>query len=192
MSAKVGGIHHVTAIAGDPQANVDFYTGVLGLRLVKVTVNYDDPHTYHLYYGDGLGRPGTTLSPRGNVLENGMPRYFRRLAEGVFDLADLRARTHELADFVAVAVRRYRLAPDRVIAVGFSNGANIAASVLLLRPEVLAGGRSRCIGSRPRTGSPQETSPQRAPGWRSGAPLLCRLDAYGENGERIGLRRMAV
>ncbi len=58
----VGGIHHVTAIAGDPQTNVDFYAGVLGLRLVKVTVNYDDPQTYHLYYGDALGRPGTILT----------------------------------------------------------------------------------------------------------------------------------
>lgn len=56
------GIHHVTAIAGDPQANVDFYTKVLGLRLVKRTVNFDDPRTYHLYYGDELGRPGTILT----------------------------------------------------------------------------------------------------------------------------------
>jgi glyoxalase family protein len=46
------GLHHVTAIAGDAQQNVDFYAGVLGLRLVKKTVNFDDPHTYHLYYGD--------------------------------------------------------------------------------------------------------------------------------------------
>ena len=91
----------------------------------------------------GLGHqlaPGVALlSPRGKVLENGMPRFFRRLAEGVFDLEDLRARTHELADFVEMAVQRYRLASDRVFAVGFSNGANIAASVLLLRPQVLAG-----------------------------------------------------
>jgi glyoxalase family protein len=56
------GIHHITAIAGDPQENVDFYTGVLGLRLVKVTVNFDDPEAYHLYYGDGHGRPGTILT----------------------------------------------------------------------------------------------------------------------------------
>ena len=58
----ITGIHHVTAIAGDPQANVDFYAGTLGLRLVKQTINYDDPGTYHLYYGDGLGRPGTILT----------------------------------------------------------------------------------------------------------------------------------
>jgi glyoxalase family protein len=58
----IPGIHHVTAIAGDPQRNIDFYTGSLGLRLVKLTVNYDDPGTYHLYYGDGMGRPGTILT----------------------------------------------------------------------------------------------------------------------------------
>lgn len=56
------GIHHVTAIATDPQQNLDFYSGVLGMRLVKRTVNFDDPGTYHLYYGDGEGRPGTILT----------------------------------------------------------------------------------------------------------------------------------
>ena len=56
------GIHHITAIAGDPQRNLDFYAGMLGLRLVKLTVNYDDPSTYHLYYGDELGRPGSLLT----------------------------------------------------------------------------------------------------------------------------------
>jgi len=79
------------------------------------------------------------LSPRGKVLENGMPRYFRRLAEGVFDLEDLRFRTHELAAFVAAARRAYGLEDARMIAVGFSNGANIGASLLLLEPRVLAG-----------------------------------------------------
>jgi predicted esterase len=91
----------------------------------------------------GLGRmlvPGAALlSPRGKVLEHGMPRFFRRLAEGVFDLDDLTARTHELADFVADAATRYGFDPRHVVAVGFSNGANIAASILLLRPETLAG-----------------------------------------------------
>jgi len=62
MTMQVHGIHHVTAIAGDPQANVDFYTGILGLRLVKLTVNYDDPQTYHVYYGDETGHPGTILT----------------------------------------------------------------------------------------------------------------------------------
>src|SRR5260370_11288535 len=62
MGREILGIHHITAIAGDPQANLDFYTGVLGLRLVKLTVNFDDPTTYHLYYGDGVGHPGTILT----------------------------------------------------------------------------------------------------------------------------------
>jgi catechol 2,3-dioxygenase-like lactoylglutathione lyase family enzyme len=62
MGKEILGIHHITAIAGDPQKNVDFYAGVLGLRLVKLTVNFDDPGTYHLYYGDGAGHPGTILT----------------------------------------------------------------------------------------------------------------------------------
>jgi catechol 2,3-dioxygenase-like lactoylglutathione lyase family enzyme len=56
------GIHHITAIAGDPQRNLDFYAGILGLRLVKLTVNFDDPASYHLYYGDEIGRPGSILT----------------------------------------------------------------------------------------------------------------------------------
>lgn len=88
-----------------------------------------------------LGRmaaPGASLlSPRGKVLEGAMPRFFRRLSEGVFDEDDLRRRAHELADFVAEARERYDLAAP--VAVGFSNGANIAAAMLLLRPQVLAG-----------------------------------------------------
>ncbi len=60
--ADILGLHHVTAIASDPQRNVDFYAGVLGLRLIKLTVNYDDPATYHLYYGDGQGHPGTIMT----------------------------------------------------------------------------------------------------------------------------------
>jgi glyoxalase family protein len=62
MGIKFAGIHHVTAIAGDPQENVDFYSGVLGLRLVKKTVNFDDPGSYHLYYGDAAGNPGTIMT----------------------------------------------------------------------------------------------------------------------------------
>jgi phospholipase/carboxylesterase len=76
------------------------------------------------------------LSPRGNVLENGMPRFFRRLAEGVFDLEDLKYRTNELADFVTAAAQHYGFALD-LVAVGYSNGANIAASMLLLRPGII-------------------------------------------------------
>jgi len=59
---QTAGIHHVTAMAADPQRNRDFYEGLLGLRLVKQTVNFDDPGTYHLYYGDGVGSPGTILT----------------------------------------------------------------------------------------------------------------------------------
>src|SRR3954454_18313769 len=62
MNPIISGLHHVTAITGDAQQNIDFYTGVLGLRLVKLTVNFDDPGSYHLYYGDELGRPGTILT----------------------------------------------------------------------------------------------------------------------------------
>jgi predicted esterase len=87
--------------------------------------------------GRELDPDASLLSPRGKILENGMPRFFRRLAEGVFDLEDLKTRTHELADFVIAAARHYKLAADRVIGIGYSNGANIAASMLLLRPEVL-------------------------------------------------------
>jgi phospholipase/carboxylesterase len=77
------------------------------------------------------------LSPRGKVLEGGMPRFFKRLAEGVFDVEDVRRRALELADFVGEARESYRL--DAPFALGYSNGANIAAAVLLLRPDVLAG-----------------------------------------------------
>lgn len=89
-----------------------------------------------------LGRqlaPGSALlSPRGDVSEHGMPRFFRRFAEGVFDLADVAKRTQALADFVAAAAAKYRFDPARLTALGYSNGANIAASLFLLRPESLA------------------------------------------------------
>ena len=85
-----------------------------------------------------LLRPGAALlSPRGQVLENGQPRFFRRLAPGVFDEDDLIRRTHELADFVADQSARQNL--GKIIAVGYSNGANIAAAMLLLRPDALSG-----------------------------------------------------
>jgi predicted esterase len=77
------------------------------------------------------------LSPRGKVLERGMPRFFRRLAEGVFDIEDLKLRTAELADFVTAAAARHEFSTRDVMAVGFSNGANIAGALLLLRPDVL-------------------------------------------------------
>ena len=84
--------------------------------------------------------PGAgVLSPRGQVLERGMPRFFRRLAEGVFDIDDLKQRTHDLAVFLTRAAGEYGFRHDRVMAAGFSNGANIAASLLLLEPGALGG-----------------------------------------------------
>lgn len=105
-----------------------------------------------------LGRellPGAAhLSPRGRVLENGMPRFFRRFAEGVFDVDDLKFQTHDLNNFIKAAAQRYGVAQahrasdargvrhengSKLVAVGYSNGANIAASLLLLHPDALAG-----------------------------------------------------
>ncbi len=88
--------------------------------------------------GRALAPVAPLLSPRGQVLENGMPRFFRRLAEGVFDQDDLRLRAGLLASFIARAVETYAL-PGPPVAVGFSNGANIAAAVLLLHPGSLSG-----------------------------------------------------
>jgi len=89
--------------------------------------------------GRMLDERAALLSPRGKVLEYGMPRFFRRLAEGVFDHEDLIDRTHELAEFVERAVDEYGIDRRRLFAVGFSNGANIAASLLLAYPRLLAG-----------------------------------------------------
>jgi phospholipase/carboxylesterase len=112
-------------------------------------VRGDSNRTLLLLHGTGgnerdlmpLGREldpdASLLSPRGKILEHGMPRFFRRLAEGVFDLEDLKTRTNELADFVASAVLQYELSADHILGVGYSNGANIAASMLLLRPEII-------------------------------------------------------
>jgi len=88
--------------------------------------------------GHEIDPAAALLSPRGKVLENGMPRFFRRLAEGVFDLEDLRKRTNELANFIAAAAKHYKFAAGQIVAVSYSNGANIAASMLLLRPEILS------------------------------------------------------
>jgi predicted esterase len=88
--------------------------------------------------GRQLDPEAALLSPRGNVLENGMPRFFRRLAEGVFDEEDVVRRANELAEFIGAAAARYEFELKQVTAVGYSNGANIAAAILLLRPEVLS------------------------------------------------------
>ena len=120
-----------------------------GLDFIHEFVPGSSKRTLLLLHGTGgnehdliaLGREidpvAAILSPRGKVLENGMPRFFRRLAEGIFDEEDLKRRTHELANFVAAAAQHYELAAGEIVAVGYSNGANIAASLLLLRPETL-------------------------------------------------------
>ena len=90
-------------------------------------------------FGQALVPGAAILSPRGKVLERGMPRFFRRLAEGVFDLDDLKFRTQELAAFLREAAARYGFDQSKLTAVGFSNGANIAGSLLLLSPKSLAG-----------------------------------------------------
>jgi len=112
--------------------------------------NRPDQTTLLLLHGTGgneqdlipLGRElyprAAILSPRGKVLESGMPRFFRRLAEGVFDIEDLRFRTRELADFVEKASKVYGFDLRYIISVGYSNGANIASSLLLLSPEVIS------------------------------------------------------
>ncbi len=92
-----------------------------------------------LSLGRELDSEAALLSPRGKVLENGAPRFFRRLAEGVFDEEDLIRRAHELADFVEAAAAHYSLDATQIVAVGYSNGANIASAILLLRPGVLSG-----------------------------------------------------
>jgi predicted esterase len=89
--------------------------------------------------GQSLLPGAALLSPRGKVLENGMPRFFRRFAEGVFDVEDIRLRARELAQFVEAASKDYGFDEHSVVAVGYSNGANIAAALLLLEPRVLAG-----------------------------------------------------
>ena len=89
----------------------------------------------------GIGKavaPGAAiLSPRGNVLENGAPRFFRRLAEGVFDPKEVRSRAEELARFIRAAIVTYRLDPARVFALGYSNGANVASTVMFVEPGIL-------------------------------------------------------
>jgi len=111
----------------------------------------DDPRTLLLLHGTGgdendliqlgqmLAPDAGLLSPRGTVSENGAARFFRRLAEGVFDVPDLHARTKDLVAFIAAAAAHYKFDASKVIAAGFSNGANIASSVLLSSPNALAG-----------------------------------------------------
>jgi len=88
--------------------------------------------------GNELWPGAALLGVRGKVLENGMPRFFRRFAEGVFDVEDLKSRTEELAQFIDAAAERYRFNRKKLIVVGYSNGANIGASLILLHPHYMA------------------------------------------------------
>ncbi len=89
--------------------------------------------------GRALDPQAALLSPRGKVSENGALRFFRRIAEGVFDEEDVIRRAHELADFVIAAAKKYALDREKMTAIGYSNGANICSAMMLLRPEVLRG-----------------------------------------------------
>lgn len=119
--------------------------------------------------GRALSAGSALLSPRGQVSERGAARFFARLAEGVFDPAEIVRRTHELADFLAIAAARYGFDLSRLIAAGFSNGANIAATLLLLRPETLGGAvliRPMVVLDQPAT-----------PGSLAGRPVLIESGA---------------
>jgi phospholipase/carboxylesterase len=113
-------------------------SGGLTLTLLLLHGTGGDEHDL-LPLGRAVAPGAALLSPRGPVRERGMPRFFRRLAPGVFDQEDLVRRADDLATFVADACRAYRRDPAQVVALGYSNGANIAAAVLLLRPTALAG-----------------------------------------------------
>jgi phospholipase/carboxylesterase len=89
--------------------------------------------------GQAIAPGAAILSPRGNVLEAGAPRFFRRLAEGVFDPKEVRSRAEDLARFIRAAIVTYRLDPTRVFALGYSNGANVASTVMLVEPRILQG-----------------------------------------------------
>jgi phospholipase/carboxylesterase len=89
--------------------------------------------------GQAIAPGAAILSPRGNVSENGAPRFFKRLAEGVFDPKEVRSRAEELARFIRAATTSYGLDPTRIFALGYSNGANIASTVMFIEPGLLQG-----------------------------------------------------
>jgi predicted esterase len=89
--------------------------------------------------GQAIAPGAAILSPRGNVLENGAPRFFKRLAEGVFDPTEVKSRGQELSRFIRAAISKYGLNPERVFALGYSNGANIASTVMFIEPGLLRG-----------------------------------------------------
>jgi phospholipase/carboxylesterase len=125
----------VTAVLDRPHV---WLPGTGGTPLLLLHGTGGDEHDL-LPLRERLAPDAPTLSVRGDVLENGMPRFFRRASEGVFDEADMEARADELADFLSAAESAYDVAPGSWTAVGFSNGANIASAVLFRRPAALAG-----------------------------------------------------
>lgn len=128
---------HITSNSEHKQQKInDNKSEPLALLLLHGTGGNEDDL---IQVGQMLSSSASLLSPRGKVLENGIPRFFKRLAEGVFDMDDLKFRTKELADFVKEASNVYSFNLNKTIAVGFSNGANIAASLLLSNPETIKG-----------------------------------------------------
>jgi len=127
---------HVVDNSDQADGPKDNQSDTLTLLLLHGTGGNEDDL---IQVGQMISPSASLLSPRGKVLENGMPRFFKRLSEGVFDMEDLKFRTRELADFVKEASKGYSFDLNRTIAVGFSNGANIAASLLLSYPETLMG-----------------------------------------------------
>jgi len=126
MAAGLAYVHRFEPSAGDPSRPP-----------VLLLHGTGGDETDMLPLGREIAPGAARISPRGNVLEGDMPRFFRRYREGLFDEDDVRRRANELADFVAEARRAYGIAQP--MALGYSNGANIAAAVLLLRPKTLAG-----------------------------------------------------
>jgi glyoxalase family protein len=144
MNASMPGIHHVTAITADAQKNVDFYCGILGLRLVKLTVNFDDPGSYHLYYGDELGSPGTIITffawpdaPRGRVGPPQVTATSFSVSEGATNFWTERLKEHGVE-----ARREVTRFGERVL--GFADPDGIALEIVATAQP----------GGRPRAGGP--------------------------------------
>ena len=155
MDKQVLGIHHVTAIAGDPQTNIDFYAGILGLRLVKLTVNFDDPTTYHLYYGDGQGHPGTILTSlsvagrytredRHGATNCHVLRHSRAILP-VLEEATGRASHRSLRKPVRCSTRQFCLFP-------IPTACNWSSSAPPLQIQTMRGAEDRCRSTLPFAG----------------------------------------
>jgi phospholipase/carboxylesterase len=127
-----------SAVLDRPHVFLPAQTSVAGPPLLLLHGTGGDEHDL-LPLRDALAPGAAVLSVRGTVLENGMPRFFRRLAEGVFDEDDLRRQAADLATFVETASTAYGIDAGSLVAVGFSNGANIASGLLLQRPGLLRG-----------------------------------------------------